>query len=206
MTRDSKKVALAAAGLVALLAGCASTVGFDAEIATSPTARIEGPFVPEGRLIDVVLQQTIASELSPPGQRFTARVQAPVHSPDGRVLIREGAVLRGHVVDVDRWRRPSVKLSFDTIETIHGPVEIEATMMSMGAFHVSASPTLYERGRHGYDVALAPRDRPQPFDRSSSGVGYYGPPRPEILLPAGSEMRLVLRHPLLAPGARVRVR
>jgi hypothetical protein len=63
-------------------------------------------------------------------------------------------------------------------------------------------------GRAEYDVTLVPTGRPTRWRSPSPfGCGYrHDPSRPEILLPSGVELELVLREPLLLPEARVRVR
>jgi hypothetical protein len=206
MKRSWQGAALAAAGLSLTLVGCAATARIDPGAPAprpAPAARIEGAFVPAGRSIEVALDRTIASDWSAPGQRFTARVMAPVFADDGSVLIHEGARLYGHVADVDRWRRPSVRLSFDTIETRYGPVAIDASMLSERSFRVDAEAA--REGELDYDVTVIPGERPRP-PAGAPAFGYRAPPRPEVRLPAGTEMRLVLKHPLLAPGARIHPR
>jgi len=71
-----------------------------------------------GTPVDVVLQVSLDTEASEAGDRFSARVAAPIYV-DGKVAIPEGAFLHGHVVLSDPLsrdgRRGRLILAYDQL-------------------------------------------------------------------------------------------
>ena len=101
-----------------------------------PAARIV--VVPEGTEISVVLDQTVGSKISQPGQRFEASVASPVEL-DGRVVIPKGAHAEGLIREAKaagRFKGGAVLALNLTSITVDGKAhEIDAaapTMTSTG--------------------------------------------------------------------------
>ena len=71
-----------------------------------------------GTPVDVVLQVSLDTEASEAGDRFSARVAAPIYV-DGKVAVPEGAFLHGHVVLSDPLsrdgRRGRLILAYDQL-------------------------------------------------------------------------------------------
>ena len=71
-----------------------------------------------GTPVDVVLQVSLDTEASEAGDRFSARVSAPI-MVDGKVAVPEGAFLHGHVVLSDPLsrdgRRGRLILAYDQL-------------------------------------------------------------------------------------------
>jgi len=71
-----------------------------------------------GTPVDVVLQVSLDTEASEAGDRFSARVAAPIEV-DGKVVVPEGAFLHGHVVLSDPLsrdgRRGRLILAYDQL-------------------------------------------------------------------------------------------
>jgi hypothetical protein len=71
-----------------------------------------------GTPVDVVLQVSLDTEASEAGDRFSARVKAPI-LVDGKVAVPEGAFLHGHVVLSDPLsrdgRRGRLILAYDQL-------------------------------------------------------------------------------------------
>lgn len=99
-------------------AGAAALRDPDGEIVTSPVLRHEANEdagivtyvpsrpneVPSGTLLMTRIRETISTESTPVGTRFTAEVTAPMER-DGRVVIPIGSVLHGRVTVVRGGRR-----------------------------------------------------------------------------------------------------
>jgi hypothetical protein len=124
MNRRLGTTSLSALCLLFALAGCQKNAdqqqaaATDANASSSPEsgasstkhAAKEAPprpkpiVVPAGTVISVVLDETIGSKISTPGQQFSASVREPV-DVDGRVAIPKGARATGLVKDAKRAGR-----------------------------------------------------------------------------------------------------
>jgi len=110
MNRSLAAISLSAFSFGALLAGCqkpadqasspdANATPSAAESATSAVKRALEPkplVVPADTVIAVVLDQTISSKTSKPGDKFTATVESPIEV-EGKVAIPKGARVEGVV-------------------------------------------------------------------------------------------------------------
>ncbi|MBI2393662.1 MAG: hypothetical protein HYV09_29055 [Deltaproteobacteria bacterium] len=152
----------------------------------------ERPTVPAGTDFTVALNDGLATSLHTPESVFTAIVTRPIMTPRGEVLVPKGAILRGRVVAVEHAPTPTLRLAFDSIDTTHGLAPISAQITEdQAGFTVAteeADPSVT-----GWDSAIqAPALGP--------GMGG-GPPDEarELVLPAGTELKLRLGAPLRAP-------
>jgi hypothetical protein len=88
--------------------------------------------VPVGTELDIRLQTTLNSETSQVEQRFEATTVEALRTPEGRVLIPAGSLVRGVVSDVKSAgrveRKGSITLSFDQITVRGQSYPIRATI------------------------------------------------------------------------------
>jgi hypothetical protein len=76
---------------------------FDSEVQASwdgEIARPEAVVVPAGTAVAVILESALSTRTAEPGDRFRARIAAPVRV-HGRVVIPRGADIEGHVASSD---------------------------------------------------------------------------------------------------------
>lgn len=75
--------------------------------------------VPAGTAFSAVLQTTLSTKTTNPGDRFSARVLSPV-LVNGKIAVPEGAALHGHVVLAEQPGKASgrgkLQLAYDSIE------------------------------------------------------------------------------------------
>jgi hypothetical protein len=82
----------------AAAAGSDSAASATATRPTPPPPPPKPLIVPDGTIISVVLDQSVGSKISTPGQAFSATVQAPIEV-DGKIAIPKGARASGIVKD-----------------------------------------------------------------------------------------------------------
>jgi hypothetical protein len=176
--------------------------------------RIQGAYVPEGTIFTVHLARAMDTRGSPRGTPFTARLEKPLCSATGEVLVPAGSVLHGRLASVGHANAPRIRLDFDTVDTPAGPAPIQAAIrhaqyqIRRGSPHARVVP---ESSSYADDPFLYPYDRYAYGGPSRSVVGggpgasttqmYY--PN-EIQVPQGAILRLVLVRPLLPPGSTIR--
>lgn len=108
-------------GLVAvcLVAGCRTATVQSEPTAPSGVIPATAEYVPAQTLIQVRLQQTIDTETSRVGDRFSATVTSDVVAANGEVVIPAGSLVTGRVTQVDRSEsvgdQASIRLAFDRI-------------------------------------------------------------------------------------------
>lgn len=118
---------------IALAVPLALTLGF-AGVTLAAKPKIET--VPEGGIIEVKLDQALASNQSRPGDTFEASVARPVQV-DGKVVIPEGTPVEGRVV----YARRSGRLS--------GVAQLRLTLDSLQMNRTSYELHTNTVGRHG---------------------------------------------------------
>ncbi len=164
------------AGLVVL--GCAGERARVPSSATTPVPSVPSgaavPRVETGTVLVVTMDRGIDTSSAVPGQTFRATVRDPVYT-GGEAVIERGAMAEGHVVAVEQGAQPRVWVAFDRVESIRGVVPLDARVVEADAY--------------GYVL-------PDPQPR---GRGIGGGPQPEILVPMGGELRLVLEEPIEIP-------
>ncbi|HUC54530.1 MAG TPA: hypothetical protein VMR90_10810 [Candidatus Cybelea sp.] len=153
MNRCLRTISLSAISLGALVAGCqkpadqqssspdANSTPSMAETANNAVKKVLEPkplVVPADTVIPVVLDESISSKTSKPGDKFTATVESPIEVA-GKVAIPKGARVEGVVKEAKAAGRfkggAALALEFTSV-TVHGKDhEIEtsaATMSSKG--------------------------------------------------------------------------
>ena len=143
MNRRFATASLSALCLLFALAGCQKNADQQQAAATDPNSSSSSPesgagsskpavreapprpkpiVVPAGTVVSVVLDETVGSKISRPGQTFTASVRQPVEV-DGRVAIPKGARATGLVKDAKPAGRfkggAQLELTLTSIE-VHG--------------------------------------------------------------------------------------
>jgi len=84
-----------------------------------PAGAVVGPHVQAGTLFSVSLDQPIDTFYSAPGTRFTATVTAPLQAPDGQVIVRSGAKIRGAVESVGEADAPMLRVDLENIVCVY---------------------------------------------------------------------------------------
>ena len=134
--RYKDKVATCVLPLVLVFAGCSqnpqansTSEGTDTPPAAYKPSALAQIFesnrqetVPEGTALEVVLNQTISSGETRPGNSFDATLTVPIVI-NGKMVIPRGATVRGNVVDSEASGRlkgvAQLDLTLDSIE-VHG--------------------------------------------------------------------------------------
>jgi hypothetical protein len=92
--------------------------------------------IPPGTILPVMLNSTISSAKSKPGQIITARIMQDVPLPNGQ-KIRAGATVIGHVTRVTSTSgggRASVAFRFDTLKVSHQEIPIATNLRALASF------------------------------------------------------------------------
>jgi len=112
--------------------------------------------IPPGTVLPVLLNSTISSTKSKPGQIITARIMQDVPLPDGS-KIAAGATVLGHVVDVtpaSNGRGASISLQFDTLNISRGKFPIVTNLRAIASFmeveQAQIPPSGPDRGTSSY--------------------------------------------------------
>jgi hypothetical protein len=188
------RASFAFAALTMLAGACSS------QKSTASPTHAQSHAVPAGSQLTVRLNDEIGIHKSSPGQFFTAAVAAPVRAPDGTVAIHEGALVRGRVVSVEEGRTPSIRLSFQSVDSDRGPVPIWVTVRKTSLPGLVSAKEIHETNLP-YNAVLYPA-RP---NQAQAGRGIGGgpgetTPRVQLDLPPGSSLRLVLTQAFTPPA------
>ena len=197
--------------------GCYSTVS-----STSPRrvrdvdpARVQGPYVPAGARFSVRLNNDIDTMRSATGQPFTGVVEVALTGPNGQVVVPAGAAIRGHLASTGSAISPSVRLDFESVDTVNGPAAIEARVKASNYQAYLGPPMFVPAPSYGYSSAWGYGYAGPGFPFGGYGVAPYGggpyyggdlytPIQPrEVRLPQGARLELQLTRPILPPGVRV---
>jgi hypothetical protein len=96
-----------------------------------------GPVIAAGTRISAVMDTTIDSRWSRPGDRFSATVLTPLTDTSGRTIMPKGARFVGTVTGAHRGRpfAPTARLNFNVNGAmVHGTyVPLSATLVTTGA-------------------------------------------------------------------------
>jgi hypothetical protein len=182
-------------GLAAIALASAACLGVSAR-RTAPVAN--GDKVPAGTEFTVRLTTPIGTTVSSPGDSFVAASVTSLWSADGSLIAPEGAKTTGRVVGVDEGHVASLRIEFESIETVSGLSPLSATVM--------AEPSIAARYRTEpiYSTALPYMAVLLP---ASSGAGEGSEELAQrgtahrVNLPAGTPLALVLMRPLARPAA-----
>ena len=164
--------------------------------------------VARGTSVQVRLDQPLASDVSKPGDQFTATMIEPVWV-DGKVAIPQGARIHGKVVDALPFGKPEgparLRLTLNSIRMDHTVYELNTTDVAQyGSGYVdrhwefagsgSLPGELSSRGR-GMLIGALPAAR----------AGIIAPPVPEtkdVRMPAEAPLEFRLIEPLVVPHKR----
>jgi hypothetical protein len=190
----------------AVLAACGSAVQTVApkDIRPAPLGPLSGPFVQAGMELQATLDQPLSTQTSRPGEIFTARVEEPLISPDGEVIVPRGAMIIGHVVKVQSGPARLV-VAMDRIQTNQGPAPLQARIKHADkqSYLAGARPSgmLGDFGYPGMST-LTPSASIVPF--GPNAYGYTSPTVVgELRLRRGAPLRMVLTRPIVPPGTRL---
>ncbi len=180
-----------------------ATVGPQNPVPASATS-VAGPFVQAGAVFSVKMDQPIDTYFSAQGAPFTATVVSPLVDSSGQLVVPYGAKLRGTISSVGTDELPNVRFALQSIDTVRGPVPVEAAVREAQYYEwagpdpliVEAAPRLpYATARQGSGLGTA----------SANLFGYqsaygYGTTQPrEVRIPTGAILELALVAPLAMP-------
>lgn len=156
-------------------------------------SEILGPYVPAGRQMSITLDQGLSAYGSVSGEPFTATARSELLDTDGRVLVPRGTRIRGHVVRVTLGATPQIVLAFDTVQTRLGHAPLIATVV-----YVEQGRTPMARVERNLLSSPATSLPPEGVPITS-----FHPPAQNVVLPAGTDLRIELTRPLFPPGTMV---
>jgi hypothetical protein len=149
-TRTLVKRSAAIAGVTLLLAcGCrqANVTSGPATAAQVQAPLPRGDYVPASTVLNVQLDQTLGTEHSQVGDRFTGSVSDELRAADGSVVVPRGAVVTGVVSQLQKSHRvgqqAAIGLAFQTIAIGGRPLPLAADVVE----------TKVETDREAGDVA-----------------------------------------------------
>jgi hypothetical protein len=149
-------------------------------IIEGPSAEWQKPcVVPQGTTFAAKLDRRIGTGFSTAGQIFTARVSRPV-AICGRLVVAQGAEVRGRVVDIETGDRPRLAILLLDVETLYGPKPASMAIRSAGSFVVGEEDWPF----HAFVV-----QRPEAPPASEG-------PAADVDLPVGSELVIELSKPI----------
>jgi hypothetical protein len=168
--------------------------------------------VPKGTELTVVLDKSLSAEREYDNEPFTARVLTPLYSRDGRLLVWKGAPLRGRVTGTETGSDPVLRVQFETLETVAGPVRAHLSPVEsqpIAGLQVTAGTGGTSGVREGTEAVFSRSHglSQQPMI-SSSQTAIGGGPRTQsprssnqtadsLDLSAGTHVRLRLDAPLI---------
>lgn len=189
-----------------VLAACASSVQTTApkSVRAAPLGLVSGPFVQAGTELRVTLDQPLSTQTSRPGEDFTARVEEPLLSPSGAVIVPRGATITGHVAKVQSGPARLV-LVMDRVQTNQGPAPFHARVKhAEKQSYLSGRPLYGDSGEIAFlgMTTLTPSSSAEPF--RPNAYGYATPTVVgEVRLRRGASLRMILTRPIVPPGARM---
>jgi hypothetical protein len=115
------------------IGGCRTTQVSSGGGTTMPSTPAEAGLVPAGSTMQVVLDQPLGADTSHVGERFTARVQQPLRTPSGTVVVPEGSIVSGQVTELKRSEhvgdQAAIKVDFDSIRVAGRQSPLEAKVV-----------------------------------------------------------------------------
>jgi len=169
--------------------------------------------IPSGTRVAVSLDEDIDTASARIGQDVTARAVASIRAPDGTIVVRKGAIVRGRLVSIGTRESPALRLELDTIDTTAGPVPIQASIRRARTLQYLPADLPRAQQRDWSCASQRPEDprcesysRLVEGDRDIYADHKYGesPPadsRPlELQLRRGTLVDLILTRPLALPA------
>jgi hypothetical protein len=171
-----------------------------------------------GTTFTVELREPIDSDVAE--APLSAITVGPVQAAGGATIVKSGAALTGRAIGIPGPTGNSLRLELDSIETIHGPTRLSATLAPRQRGNALRA-TDVQGPAPGYDALIgpppaAPSRRPEigggpPEEPTAAPPPEAQPPEPErqeppprfppIRLRKGARLDLMLTRPLVAPAA-----
>jgi hypothetical protein len=160
------------------------------------------PFAEAGTRFAVQADQPLDTYYSTKGEPFTATVVNPLFGPLGQPIVLRGAKLRGQIASVGTYELPKLRLVLLSIDTVEGPVPIEAAIRQSqhyewaGPDPLDIDPT---SGRPPVNGNGEPHEIPHPANLFGYQAAYgYGTTQPrEVRIPRGAILEIALVAPLV---------
>ena len=194
---------------IALAAPLVLALGLAGATLAARSAKLKLETVPQGGIIDVKLDQTLASNRNRPGDTFEASVARPVEV-DGKVVIPEGTRVTGRVVYAHRSGRlkgvAQLQLTLDSLVMNRTSYELQTnTIGRHGGNHKKRNLALIGGGGGGGAVigAIAAGGKGALIGGPiGAGVGtavaaFTG--KKDFVLPAETRLRFRLHEPVTLP-------
>ena len=105
--------------------------------------------VPSGTILPTMLDNTLDSSSTKPGQQISAKLRQDVSLPNGQKIKRNSKVL-GHVVAVSGGNPASITLQFDRIEMGKNPVPIAVTLRALASMEAVSDAKMPANPNSGY--------------------------------------------------------
>jgi hypothetical protein len=126
-------IRLTAIGLILLLAAASSSA----------------QQVPSGTILPTMLDNTLDSSSTKPGQQISAKLRQDVSLPNGQKIKRNSKVL-GHVVAVSGGNPVSITLQFDRLAVGKSPVPIAVTLRALASMEAVSDAKTPANPNSGY--------------------------------------------------------
>lgn len=210
------RTAFTLAALAIAAPACSTTLQEDvttttpADVRPVDPKRVAGPFVQAGTVFAIELDEAIDTERTQPGQPFTAHTLEAIAAPDGRVIVRAGARVRGRVASTGNLAHPRLGLELDAVETTAGPARVSAIVLRAQRFTYPGEVSMSPVGRPEFadDYTYSYADGTYGTANSSRGpapgAAYERVYPREIRMPRGARISLELTQPILPPGTGLR--
>lgn len=105
--------------------------------------------VPSGTILPTMLDNTLDSSSTKPGQQISAKLRQDVSLPNGQKIKRNSKVL-GHVVAVSGGNPASITLQFDRVEMEKSPVSIAVTLRALASMEAVSDAKMPANPNSGY--------------------------------------------------------
>ncbi len=190
-----------ACGLVGAAGSAGVGCGREDVVLVRPPS-VAAPRVPAGATFEAVLERDLGPATSVAGDLFVARLAQPLRAAEETIVAPKGSMVVGRVVDArgrdDPSVEPSVTIVFERIvtETRAFPILGRVLSAGRGVALWSAPSTDASAGWHSVIRPLDGADAPV-----DGGGAVGGGPRAsrEVLVPAGTHLRVLLLRPVQYP-------
>jgi hypothetical protein len=141
--RTCASLFLAASGLIAAPLSAQTPPAIESPApAPAPAAASLAPLLPANAVVELEMVDTVASDVSKPGDFFHMRVSVPLAS-QGRVLVPAGTVAVGQVVHAQKagggGKAGELILAARYLELPQGQVKLRSTLGAAGADRIRSS-------------------------------------------------------------------
>src|SRR5215469_13086496 len=105
--------------------------------------------VPSGTILPTMLDNTLDSSSTKPGQKISAKLRQDVPLPNGQKIKRNSKV-SGHVVAISGGNPVSITLQFDRLEMDKSPVPIAVTLRALASMEAVSDAKTPANPNSGY--------------------------------------------------------